>query len=176
MFVCFWLHWVFHCSTRPFSSCEQASPCGSPRAQVQPLWWAGLVTPRHVGSSWVRDRTRVPCRQIPNHWTTREAPDVLNRSLGHKEVFRLEPVGVTAWTKAPCLPHLQHPWTLASFRSFPRVAFPSKPPLVPWLQSQPTAQGASRPGSAACCPSQAVLTRHPCLAGFLVCQLCPCWS
>ena len=36
----------------------------------------GLVAPRHVGSSQTRDRTGVPCiaRQIPNHWTTREAP------------------------------------------------------------------------------------------------------
>ena len=37
----------------------------------------GLVVPRHVGlSTQTRDRTRVPCigRKIPNHWTTREAP------------------------------------------------------------------------------------------------------
>ena len=29
----------------------------------------------HVGSSHTRDQTHVPCigRQIPNHWTTREA-------------------------------------------------------------------------------------------------------
>ena len=34
----------------------------------------GLVAPRHVGSSWIRDRTTVPCngRQILNHCTTRE--------------------------------------------------------------------------------------------------------
>ena len=32
---------------------------------------------RHVGSSWTRDRTSVPCisRQILNHWPTREAQD-----------------------------------------------------------------------------------------------------
>ena len=37
-----------------------------------------LVTPWHVGSSWTRAQTRVPCiaRQILNHWTTREAPNV----------------------------------------------------------------------------------------------------
>ena len=36
----------------------------------------GLVAPRHVGSSWTRARTRVPCigRQILNHCTTREVP------------------------------------------------------------------------------------------------------
>ncbi|KAJ8785351.1 hypothetical protein J1605_007298 [Eschrichtius robustus] len=35
----------------------------------------GLVAPRHVGSSWTRARTRVPCigRRILNHCTTREA-------------------------------------------------------------------------------------------------------
>ena len=38
----------------------------------------GLVAPRHVGSSWTRDRTRVPCigRQTLNHCATREAPGV----------------------------------------------------------------------------------------------------
>ena len=36
---------------------------------------AGLVAPRHVGSSQTRPRTRVPCigRQILNHCATREA-------------------------------------------------------------------------------------------------------
>ena len=36
----------------------------------------GLVAPWHVGSSWIRDRTRVPCigRRILNHCTTREVP------------------------------------------------------------------------------------------------------
>ena len=67
------------------------------------LGCTGLAVLQHVESSQTRDQTHVPCigRQIPNHWTTREAPDVLNRSLGHKEVLRPEPVGVTAWTKAP---------------------------------------------------------------------------
>ena len=38
----------------------------------------GLVAPQFVGSSWTRDRTRVPCiaRHILNHWTTREVPFV----------------------------------------------------------------------------------------------------
>ena len=45
------------------------------RAQSQKLWHAGLVAPRHVGSSWIRDRTRVSCigRWILHHWATREA-------------------------------------------------------------------------------------------------------
>ena len=35
----------------------------------------GFSCPGHVGSSWPRDRTHVPCigSQILNHWTTREA-------------------------------------------------------------------------------------------------------
>ena len=37
---------------------------------------AGLVAPRHVGSSQTRARTHVPCvgRQILNHCATREVP------------------------------------------------------------------------------------------------------
>ena len=39
-----------------------------------------FVVPRHVGSSWTRAQTRVPCigRQILNHCATRED---LNQSL-----------------------------------------------------------------------------------------------
>ena len=42
------------------------------------MWLTGLVTPRHVGSSQTRARTRVPCigRQILNHCATREAPNL----------------------------------------------------------------------------------------------------
>ena len=45
------------------------------RAPAQQLWCTGLVAPWHVGSSWTRARTHVPCigRQILNHCTTREA-------------------------------------------------------------------------------------------------------
>ena len=40
------------------------------------MWWMGLVAPRHVGSSQIRDQTCVPCigSQILNHWTTRKVP------------------------------------------------------------------------------------------------------
>ena len=34
------------------------SSCGS---QAQQLWHTGLFAPRHVGSSRIRDQTRVPC-------------------------------------------------------------------------------------------------------------------
>ena len=46
------------------------------RAQAQQLWRTGLVALQHVGSSWTRARTRVPCigRKILNHCATREAP------------------------------------------------------------------------------------------------------
>ena len=39
----------------------------------------GLVALRRVESSQTKDQTHVPCigRQIPNHWTTREIPEVL---------------------------------------------------------------------------------------------------
>ena len=49
------------------------SSCGS---QAQQLWCVGLVTPRHVGYSWTRERTCVPYigRQILNHCATREVP------------------------------------------------------------------------------------------------------
>ena len=63
-----------------FGSCgtwaQQLWLVGS-RAQAQQLWLTGLVVPRHVGYSWTRARTRVPCigRRILNHCATREAQD-----------------------------------------------------------------------------------------------------
>ena len=45
------------------------------RAQAQSLMSTGLAAPTHVGSSWPRDRTCVPCvgRRILSDCTTREA-------------------------------------------------------------------------------------------------------
>ena len=45
------------------------------RAQAQ-LWRTGLAAPGHVGSSWTRDQTRVPCvgRWVLIHRATREVP------------------------------------------------------------------------------------------------------
>ena len=60
-----------------FSSCgvraQQLWLAGS-RAQAQQFWHMGLDAPRHVGSSWTRAQTHVPCigRQILNHCATRE--------------------------------------------------------------------------------------------------------
>ena len=43
-------------------------------AQTQSLRLTGLVALRHVGSSWIRDRTHAPClgRWILHNWATRE--------------------------------------------------------------------------------------------------------
>ena len=71
-----------------FSSCgtraQQLWLVGS-RAQAQQLWRTGLVAPWHVGSSWIRDQTHVPCigRWILNHCATRE---VLQMHFKYKDV------------------------------------------------------------------------------------------
>ena len=51
------------------------SSCGSWTLERR-LSSCGLVAPRHVGSSWTRAQTRVPCigRRILNDCATREAP------------------------------------------------------------------------------------------------------
>ena len=70
-----------------FSSCgtwAQQLWHASSRAQAQQLWCTGLVAPRHVGSSWARAQTHVPCigRWILNHCATREAAfQILNSHL-----------------------------------------------------------------------------------------------
>ena len=84
--------WASHCSG--FSCCgAQARALGVQTSVVVAcgLWSTGsvavvhegLVAPLHVGSSWTRDRTRVPCigRQILNHCATREAPIWFNVSF-----------------------------------------------------------------------------------------------
>ena len=73
-----------------FSSCgmlaQQLWLTGS-RAQAQQLWRMGLVAPRHVGSSWTRARTHVPCigRWILNHCATRDAPQFLCHVFPHTQ-------------------------------------------------------------------------------------------
>ena len=68
-----------------FSSCgtraQQSWLVGS-RAQAQQLWHMGLVALWHVGSSWTRVRTRVPCigRRILNHCATRKFPILFFKS------------------------------------------------------------------------------------------------
>ena len=100
---------TFHLSGFAFSSCgeqgllsscgAQASPCGGFSCcgarvlAVGPsvVYCMGLVALQPVGSSQTRDQTRVPHvgRQILNHWTTRESPDVLNLNQVHLSVFLL---------------------------------------------------------------------------------------
>ena len=52
------------------------------RAQAQQLWCSGLVALWHLGSSWARDQTHVPCtgRWILNYWITKKAPNSLYSS------------------------------------------------------------------------------------------------
>ena len=60
----FWLRWLLlFWST------------GSRAHRLQGLQHTGLVALQHVGSSWTRGRTHVPCigRRILNPWTTKEA-------------------------------------------------------------------------------------------------------
>ena len=81
-------HWA-----RAFSSCGEWGPVfvalrwplacwllswqlpGS-RAPAQ-RWWLAL---RHVGSSWTKDQTCIPCagRQILYHWAMRKAPGIVS--------------------------------------------------------------------------------------------------
>ena len=91
----FWLHWVFVAS-RGLSIASVSgsypsltsmvfraqalghtdlSSCGT---WAQRLWRMGFVALQHVGSSWIRDGTGVPCigRQILYHGTTREALEI----------------------------------------------------------------------------------------------------
>ena len=53
------------------AACElrSYSPLGSRAQQAQQLWPLGLVALQHVGSSWLKDQTRVSCigRQVLYH-------------------------------------------------------------------------------------------------------------
>ena len=65
------------------------------RVLAPALWYMGLVAPRHVGSSWTADWTRVPCidRQILYHWAAREALicwALLWQGLKHQCSFRID--------------------------------------------------------------------------------------
>ena len=57
-----------------------------------------LAAPWHVGSSWTRDRTCVPCigRQILNHWTIREVPMSSNNSSPLFSTLELSMQGLSA--------------------------------------------------------------------------------
>ena len=97
----FWLRWVSTAAlglslvlasgaSLSFSD-AQVSCCGASLVLghrlsargLSKLWCTGLVAPWHVGSSWIRDQTSVPCigRWILNHWTTREDPQAYSLPL-----------------------------------------------------------------------------------------------
>ena len=91
-----WSNWLL------LSSCSvQASDCSGPSCcRAQALGCAGFSSwgtgacspaPRHVGSSWTRDCTGVPCiaKCFLNHWTTREAlHNILNVYLPMMRLLR----------------------------------------------------------------------------------------
>ena len=95
------------------SRCVGLSGCGTRaqqpwladcRAQAQQLRCTGLVAPWHVGSSWTRARTLVPCTggRVPNHCATREALWLTFKCWLFKQMntyfFLLDHV-VTDWVK-----------------------------------------------------------------------------
>ena len=101
--------WASHCGG---FSCYQGT--GSRHAgSVDALW--------HVGSSWSRDWTRVPClsRQILNHWTTREVylytshlPTLVSAVLRSQVSDPEEERGYFGWgwvRSSRCYRSMQHP-------------------------------------------------------------------
>ena len=89
------------------SSCGQQAQLlwllGS-RARAQELWRTGLVAPRHVGFSRIRDRTHASCtgRLILNHWATGEAP-LLALSTRHFD-RRNQPMSLLCLSLRPLAP------------------------------------------------------------------------
>ena len=63
--------------------------------RLQKLWCSGLVTLWLLESSWIRDRTCVPCigKRILTHCTTREVPGVLFSWWSSGLVGRIWPEG-----------------------------------------------------------------------------------
>ena len=55
------------------------------------MCYMGLVALQHVGSSWTRDGTHVPCigKWILNHWATRKIQNFLIEYVGFEEMIRL---------------------------------------------------------------------------------------
>ena len=75
--VPFWLCWVFIAMCRLLiAAASLIAENGLWRVWAQYLWYTGLVALQHVGSSWTRDGTRVPCtgRQIINYWVSPMGP------------------------------------------------------------------------------------------------------
>ena len=75
------------------------------RAQAQQLWRTGPAAPRHVGSSWTRARTQVPCtgRWTPNHCATREVPPSLFLIPGEADTEPTLSQGLTSLSESSVL-------------------------------------------------------------------------
>ena len=86
---------------RDFSSC---GPWVLERGLGSYGTWA-LLASWHVGSSRIRDQTCVLCtdRQIPDHWTTREAPEQI--TLKASPYYKLE-INKNTWTMRSLTFHL----------------------------------------------------------------------
>ena len=71
----FSLRWLL--SWQGTSSRHVDSVVADRRLWSRKFWHTGLVSLWHMGSSWIRDWTCIPCivRQILNQWTTREAQE-----------------------------------------------------------------------------------------------------
>ena len=71
------------------------------RPQAQQLWHTGLIAPWHMESSQTRNQICVPCigRQILNHWTTRDVPNIYIFNVGSVPQRRkyLGPKKVIMW-------------------------------------------------------------------------------
>ena len=65
-------------SHRGGSSCYEAASVGT---QPQQLWHTGLVTLRHMGSSWTRNQTGILC--IASRLSTTESPRRPGRTKKH---------------------------------------------------------------------------------------------
>ena len=74
--------------------------------QLQELWPTGLVAPRHVESSWTRDRTHVSCtgRQILIYCSTRKVQHSLKYFFqkGFHNTFQ-QGIQIFLWNRCPIL-------------------------------------------------------------------------
>ena len=95
-----WVHSSLRCSSFSLWGYSFVFFCGVQALVVlAPGLWStgsivvgtGLVAPQHVGSSWTRDQTCVPCigRRITYHWATREAWNIHLKHCTTRKVLKL---------------------------------------------------------------------------------------
>ena len=96
-----------------FSSCSSWAPS---------LWFIDVVAPRHVGSSWARNRTGIPCIAscILIHWTTRDTPAFFWNGCSPCSSLSASPQLGRKWVyqkpRKPEPPRLLLAWTLSVLR------------------------------------------------------------